>query len=181
MADHQRVIGNFDYQRVEMQQKLPKQAEVQLLVNAIMPWAEAELKKKGRFYLAAAWLVPGSSEPEFRAIEDPDANQTPSTILSMEQQEAALTHELRARWQRGELGAAILVAPVLYGRKGSGERSQAVRLHVEARGGYCADILMPYRIRARRWGRDGSRNRVHFSHPVAQESDSRFSDSPTPA
>jgi hypothetical protein len=166
---------------VEMQQKLPKQADVQLLVNTVMPWAEAELKKKGRIYLAAAWLVPGSSEPEFRAIEDPDADQEPSPILSMEQQEAALTNELRARWQRGELAAAILVAPVLYGRSGSGERSQAVRLHAEARDGYCADILMPYRIRARRWGRDGPRNRVHFSHPVAQESDSRFSDSPAPA
>ena len=161
-----------------MRQKLPKQAEVQLLVNAVMPWAEAELKKKGSFYLAAAWLVPGASEPEFRAMEDPGANQTSSPPLSMEQQEAALTDELRARWQRGELGAAILVAPVLYGRKGSGERSPAVRLHVEARDGYCADILMPYRIRARRGWRDGPRNRVHFSHPVAQESDSRFSGSP---
>jgi hypothetical protein len=39
---------------------------------------------------------------------------------------------------------------------------------------------MPYRIRARRGWRGGPRNRVHFSHPVAQESDSRFSDSPAP-
>jgi hypothetical protein len=53
-----------------------------------------------------------------------------------------------------------------------------VRLHVETRDGYCADILMPYRIRTS-WGRRGStRNRVHFSHPVAQESDPRFSGSP---
>jgi hypothetical protein len=51
---------------------------------------------------------------------------------------------------------------------------------VEARDGYCADILMPYRIRTRRGWRGGPRNRVHFSHPVAQESDSRFSDSPAP-
>jgi hypothetical protein len=164
-----------------MQQKLPKQAEVQLLVNAVMPWAEAELQNKGRFCVAAAWLLPGASEPEFRAVEASDASQMPSTVPSLEQQEATLTAELRDRWQRGELSAAILVAPVLYGRNGSGERSQAVRLHVEARDGYCADILMPYRIRARRGWRGGARNRVHFSHPVAQESDSRFSDSPAPA
>jgi hypothetical protein len=99
----------------------------------------------------------------------------------MEQQEATLTRELRARWQRDELAAAIVAAPVLYGRSRSGERSPAVRLHVEARDGYCADILMPYRIRTRRGWRGGTRNRVHFSHPVAQESDSRFSDSPARA
>jgi hypothetical protein len=157
-----------------MQQKLPKQAEVQLLVNAVMPWAEAELQKNGRFFPSAAWLLPGAPEPEFHPAETTDA----PPMLSMEQQEAALTADIRRRWQRGQLAAAVLVAPVLYGRSGSGERSQAVRLHVEARDGYCADILMPYRIRTRRGWRGGPPNRVHFSHPVAQESDSRFSDSP---
>jgi hypothetical protein len=174
MTDHQGVIGNFDYQRVEMRQKLPKQAEVQLLVNAVMPWAEAELQKNGRFGPIAARLSPGATEPEFQRVETLDAQLT----LSMEQQEAALTADIRRRWQIGELAAAVLVAPVLYGRSGSGERSQAVRLHVEARDGYCADILMPYRIRTRRGWRGGPPNRVHFSHPVAQESDSRFSGSP---
>jgi hypothetical protein len=170
MTDHQRVIGKFDYQRVKMREKLPKQAEVQLLVNAVMPWAEAELQKKGRFAPAAAWLLRGASAPEFHPVETSDA----PPILSMEQQEAILMAEIRRRWQIGELAAAVLVAPVLYGRSGSGERSQAVRLHVEARDGYCADILMPYRIRTRRGWRGGPPNRVHFSHPVAQESDSRF-------
>jgi hypothetical protein len=164
-----------------MRQKLPKQAEVQLLVNAVMPWAEAELQKRGRFYPAAAWLLPGASEPEFHPVEVSEATQMPSSVPSIVQLEASLTEEVRARWQRGELAAAVLVAPVFYGKSGSGERSPAVRLHVEARDGYCADILMPYRIRIRRGWRGGARNRVHFSHPVAQESDSRFSDSPAPA
>jgi hypothetical protein len=160
-----------------MQQKLPKQANVQLLVNAVMPWAEAELQKNGRFSPAAAWLVPGTSEPEFHPGEASGVAQMPS----MEHQEASLTADLRARWQRDELAAAILAAPVFYGRSGSGERSPAVRLHVEARDGYCADIFMPYRIRTHRGWRGGARNRVHFSHPVAQESDSRFGDSPARA
>ena len=159
-----------------MRHKLPKQAEVQLLVNAVMSWAEAELQKSGRFCPAAAWLLPGASEPAFRTIDVSDA----APIPSLERQEALLAAELRARWQQGEFAAVILVAPVLYGLSGSGERSQAVRLHAEARDGYCADILMPYRIRTRRRWRGGARNRVHFSHPVAQESDSRFSDSPAP-
>ena len=154
--------------------KLPDQPQVQLLVNAVMPWAEAELKRHGRFSPAAAWLVSGASEPGFRTVSLPDASPT----VSIQQQEAVLAAELKGRWQRVELAAAILVAPVLYGRKGSDERSTAVRLHAEASDGYCADILMPYRIRAAwRW-RGTPGNRVHFSHPVAQESDSRFSDVP---
>ena len=99
-----------------MRQKLPKQAEVQLLVNAVMPWAEAELQKKGRFVPAAAWLLPGASEPEFHPVETSDA----PPALSMEQQEATLTADIRRRWQIGEVAAAVVVAPVLYGRSGSG-------------------------------------------------------------
>jgi hypothetical protein len=175
--DHQRVIGNSDYQRVEMRQKLPKQAEVQLLVNAVMSWAQQELETNRRFSAAAAWLVTGASEPELRTMTHSETSQA----LSIQQQEAMLAAELWPRWQTGELAAVILAAPVLYGRSGSGEHSLAVRLHAEAHDGYCADILMPYRIRATwRW-RGTSRNRVHFSHPVAQESDSRFNDSPSPA
>jgi hypothetical protein len=37
---------------------------------------------------------------------------------------------------------------------------------------------MPYRIRAGGRWRGTPGNRVHFSHPVAQESDSRFGCSP---
>jgi hypothetical protein len=51
-----------------MRQKLPKQAEVQLLVNEVMAWAEAELRKHGKCSAGAAWLVPGALKPEFRAI-----------------------------------------------------------------------------------------------------------------
>src|SRR5258708_5704416 len=98
-----------------MREKLPKQAEVQLLVNAVMPWAEAELQKKGRCDVAAAWLLPGASQPEFHAVDVSDEMAAPS----IEQQEAKLTEELRTRWQRDELGAAILVTPILYGRSGS--------------------------------------------------------------
>ena len=160
-----------------MGKKLPKPPQIQLLVNAAMPWAEAELRENGNLRAAAAWLATGASAPEFRTIVQ---SETPHH-LSIQEQEAMLTAQLRPRWQNGELAAAVLVAPVLYGRKGSAERSLAVRLHAETQDGYCADILMPYRVRTGwRW-RGSSRNRVHFSHPVAQESDSRFSDSPASA
>ncbi len=141
-----------------------------------MRWAEARLQETGRIPAAAAWLSSGNREPEFRtgeAADDP-------ADRSVAQQEAILIADLQGAWKRGETAAVLLAAPVFYGRSGSGERSLAVRLHVEARDGYCADILMPYRIRpGSRW-RGSARNRVHFTHPVAQESDSWFSDSPAP-
>lgn len=159
-----------------MRQKLPKQDNVQLLVNTAMAWAEEELQKEGKISAAAAWLVQGATQPEFRPAGPPAAGKA----VTVQEQEAALAAELRAPWQQGELAAVLLLAPVLFGKKGSRERAEAVRLHVEAGGGYCADILMPYRVRTRgRWrGKPG--NRVHFSQPVAQESDSRFSDPPAP-
>ncbi len=153
-----------------MQQKLPKQDDVQLLVNTAMSWAEAELLEKGGIPAAAAWLTLGSIQPQFRPV---CASQT-SPPLSISSQEELLTAELREPWHRGELAAVLLMAPVLYGRAGSGERSEAIRLHVEAGGDYCADILMPYRIRTTARWRGGRKNRVHFSQPVAQESNSRF-------
>jgi hypothetical protein len=146
------------------------------LVNTIMRWAEVRLQETGRIPAAAAWLSSGNREPEFRTGEVAD---NPAD-RSVAQQEAILVADLQGAWKRGETAAVLLAAPVLYGRSGSGERSLAVRLHVEGRDGYCADILMPYRIRAvSRW-RGSTRNRVHFTHPMAQESDSWFSDSPVP-
>jgi hypothetical protein len=141
-----------------------------------MPWAEAQLRESGQIPAAAAWLSRGDPGPEFRTGEL--APEVPGPSIA--KQEATLLTELQGPWQRGEITAILLAAPVLYGPSGSGERSPAVRLHVEAADGYCADILMPYRIRPG-WRRRGStRNRVHFTHPVAQESDSRFSEPPAP-
>jgi hypothetical protein len=157
-----------------MRPKLHVSPDLQLLVNTVMPWAEAQLQETGRIPAAATWLCSGHTGPEFRTGE---SAQEP-TDRSVAQQETMLVADLRGAWQRGELAAVLLAAPVFYGRTSSAERSLAVRLHVEARDGYCADILMPYRIRAGSRWRGSARNRVHFTHPVAQESDSRFSDSP---
>jgi hypothetical protein len=137
-----------------------------------MSWAEGQLKTEGRIPAAAAWLPRNSSEPGFRTLDGLES----AAELSIAQQASLLARELETPWRRNELSAILLAAPVLYGRKGSAERAEAVRLHVEAHGEavdtYCADILMPYRIRAAGRWRRGPRNRVHFSHPVAQESDS---------
>jgi hypothetical protein len=145
--------------------KLHTPPEIQLLVNTVMSWAAAQLKTNGRIPAAAAWLPRNTSQPEFRTVQAGED-------LSLEEQERLLAAELEGPWERHELAAILLAAPVLYGRPGSSERSEAVRLHVEAAPTFCVDILMPYRIRAASRWRGNSQNRVHFSHPVAQESNS---------
>jgi hypothetical protein len=156
-----------------MRQKLHAPPEVQLLVNTVMEWAENKLRNVAHIPAAAAWLPQSSAEPQFRAAT--------ADGLSLAEQESDLLRSLEWMWQGGELAAVLLAAPVLYGRGSSGERSEAIRLHVEAAQGYCADIFMPYRIRAASRWRGRAQNRVHFSHPVAQESDSRFGASPARA
>lgn len=153
--------------------KLHAPPEVQLLVNMVMSWAEGHLKTEGCIPAAAAWLPRNSLEPGFRTVVEAETGAE----LSIAEQANQLARALETPWRRNELSAILLAAPVLYGRKGSTERTEAVRLHVEAQSGeavetYCADILMPYRIRAAGRWRKGPRNRVHFSHPVVQESDS---------
>jgi hypothetical protein len=150
---------------VKVVPKLHTPPEVQLLVNKVMSWAEAQLKTEGRIPAAAAWLPRNTSQPEFRSWQT-------EQNLSLAEQERLLAAELEGPWRRQELAAILLAAPVLYGRPGSSERSEAVRLHVEAAPSFCVDILMPYRIRAASRWHGNSQNRVHFTHPVAQESNS---------
>lgn len=149
------------------------ESDIQLLVNTVMSWAEAELKNHGHIPALAAWMPTaevGPQRPQMCPAERPD-----DTLHS---QEAALTEDLKVRWRNGQVKAAALVAPVVFHKAGSAQRSEAVRLHIEALGGYCADILMPYRVRSARAWRGKRQNRVHFSHPVAQESISRLSEPP---
>jgi hypothetical protein len=117
---------------------------------------------------AGGWGKP--SEAAMCPTERPD-----DTLLS---QEAALAEDLKRRWRGSQVTAAALVAPVVFRKAGSAERSEGVRLHIEAPGGYCADILMPYRIRPASAWRRKQQNRVHFSQPVAQESISRLGEPP---
>ena len=111
------------YRRVEVVPKLHTPPEVQLLVNTVMSWAEAQLRSDGRIPAAAAWLPRNTLQPEFRSWQT-------GRDLSVGEQERLLAAELEGPWRRDELAAILLAAPVLFGRPGSGERSEAVRLHV---------------------------------------------------
>ena len=147
--------------------KLHAPPEVQLLVNKVMSWAEEQLKAEGRLPAAAAWLPRDNSEPGFRTLD----GSAPEASIA---QRRACGAELQAPWRRNELAAILLAAPVLYGRKGSAERTQAVRLHVEAGGrtrettGEAARLLADTVCRAgyRAAGRWHSGPRNHVSSAI---------------
>jgi hypothetical protein len=166
-------------------------ADAQVLMNFLMDEAQARLKAQGGFQPFAA-SMPDEGPLSLLAGEHPA--ETPARVMA-----ERLTAQLRslveagiesgiesgrieaqpeAGSQTGSMRAAGLAADVSFGKRTSGERADAVRLHIEHRDGYCADIFVPYKIRNSRRRPDvrnrDAQNRVRFRHPVAQESDRRF-------
>jgi hypothetical protein len=134
-------------------------------MNTLMDEAQTQLKAEGGFPPFGAWLA---EDTPSLLRSDADAGVPARDIVER------LTADLRSK--AGEVGvrAAATAADVRFGKMGSGELANAVRLHIEHQDGYCADIFVPYKIRNSWRPRPGAQSRVHFSHPVAQESDRRF-------
>jgi hypothetical protein len=163
-------------------------SDAQVLMNFLMDEAQGRLKAQGGFQpFAAAMAEQGTLS--LLAGEHPA--DTPARVMA-----ERLTAQLRSLMEAGmmepgiesgtragSMRAAGLAADVSFGKQNSDERSDAVRLHIEHRDGYCAEIFVPYKIRTSRRNPDAlnrdaqnrdAQNRVRFSHPVAQESDRRF-------
>jgi hypothetical protein len=141
-------------------------AEAQTLMNTLMDEAQARLKAEGGFPPFAAWL--GAEDAPSLLRRDEEAGMPAREIVER------LTGDLRSKADNGGVRVAALAADVRFGKAGSGDLENAVRLHIEHQDGYCADIFVPYKIRNSWRPRPGAQNRVHFSHPVAQESERRF-------
>jgi hypothetical protein len=157
-------------------------ADAQVLMNFLMDEAQARLKAQGGFQPFAA-SMPDEGPLSLLAGEHPA--ETPARVMAERLTaqlrslvEAGIEGGLEAGSQTGSMRAAGLAADVSFGKRTSGERADAVRLHIEHRDGYCADIFVPYKIRNSRRRPDvrnrDAQNRVRFRHPVAQESDRRF-------
>jgi len=157
-------------------------ADAQVLMNFLMDEAQARLKAQGGFQPFAA-SMPDEGPLSLLAGEHPA--ETPARVMGERLTaqlrslvEAGIEGGLEAGSQTGSMRAAGLAADVSFGKRTSGERADAVRLHIEHRDGYCADIFVPYKIRNSRRRPDvrnrDAQNRVRFRHPVAQESDRRF-------
>jgi hypothetical protein len=180
-------------------------SDAQVLMNFLMNEAQGRLKAQGGFQpFAAAMAEQGTlsllagehpAETPARVMAERLTAQLRSLIESgMETGiEARIEIRIKTGSEAGGMRAAGLAADVSFGKQNSGERADAVRLHIEHRNGYCADIFVPYKIRTSRRNPDAlnrdsqnrdaqnrdaqnrdAQNRVRFSHPVAQESDRRF-------
>lgn len=134
-------------------------------MNFLMDEAQARLKARGGFQPFGASM---SERGALSLLGREDSPGMPARAIA-----ERLAAQLRAMGDAGGIRAAGLAADVRFGKQGSGELADAVRLHLEHRDGYCADIFVPYKIRNRRRKPDAP-HRIRFSHPVAQESDRSF-------
>jgi hypothetical protein len=141
-------------------------ADAQTLMNTLMDEAQVRLKAEGVFPPFGAWLAAEGAPSLLRRDED--------AAMPARERAERLAADLGSRVSGGGVRAAATAADVRFGKAGWGEMANAVRLHIEHQDGYCADIFVPYKIRNSWRQRPGAQNRVHFSHPVAQESDRRF-------
>jgi hypothetical protein len=166
--------------------------DAQVLMNFLMDEAQRRLKAQGGFQPFAAAMA---AEGTLSLLAGEHPAETPARVIAerltaqlRSLMEAGIESATQAGCKAGGMRAAGLAADVSFGKQNSGERSDAVRLHIEHRDGYCADIFVPYKIRTSRRNPDAlhrnaqngdaqnrdAQNRVRFSHPVAQESDRRF-------
>ena len=140
-------------------------SEAQMLMNFLMDEAQGRLRTRGGFQPFGASIAEDGT-PSFLAAEEPA--EIPARAIA-----ERLTAQMRGMSETGAMRAAGLAADVRFGKQDTGELTDAVRLHIEHRDGYCADIFVPYKIRSSR-RRPEANKQVRFSHPVAQESDRRF-------
>ncbi len=144
-------------------------SEAQTLMNFLMDKAQERLKSLGGFRPFGASMAEDGVVSLMTGQEiGQEAAEMPAGAMV-----ERLTGRLRAMSETGGLRAAGLAADMRFGKQDSGELADAVRLHIEHRDGYCADIFVPYKIRSSR-RKPAVPRRLRFSHPVAQESDRRF-------
>jgi hypothetical protein len=162
-------------------------SDAQVLMNFLMNEAQGRLKAQGGFQPFAAAMA---EEGALSLLAGEHPAEIPARVMA-ERLTAQLQSLIESGMEAGSeagsevagMRAAGLAADVSFGKQNSGERADAVRLHIEHRNGYCADIFVPYKIRTSTRNPDtlnrdaqnrDAQNRVRFSHPVAQESDRRF-------
>jgi hypothetical protein len=163
-------------------------SDAQVLMNFLMNEAQGRLKAQGGFQPFAAAMA---EQGTLSLVAGEHPAETPARVMAERltaQLRSLIESGMEAGSEAGGMRAAGLAADVSFGKQNSGERADAVRLHIEHRNGYCADIFVPYKIRTSRRNPDAlnrdsqnrdaqnrdAQNRVRFSHPVAQESDRRF-------
>jgi len=108
----------------------PKQ-EAELLIDGLRPLAEQLLCDRGAFSPYGGLLrVDGS------IVHVSEASATMAT----------LRRQLRARVESGEARAAAIILDASVTPPGAGYESRAIRVRVQHRDSYCAEMFFPYRL-----------------------------------
>ncbi len=144
------------------------ETDAQMLLKEIMPAVQSGLEQREGFVpLGAVIALDGS----VRSVPIDYAGYAAGTMPTQDVV-AAVRERLRLEARSGKVRSAAVAADVRIWRREDGdEASNAVSVHVEDQGGYCVDLLIPYKVRRGMMSRLRKKPQVMFRKMIAQEAD----------
>ena len=113
--------------------------EVEMLMDALLPLAIQMLEKHGEFFPYGG-VIGSDGKVTHVGVKDPDTDRPRSSRLI-----EILSRDFGERAERGEIRACGIVCDMKIEAPGSSEASDAIRIHLEHRAAYCADVFIPYK------------------------------------
>lgn len=114
--------------------------DAELLVNAILPFAEKMLTHYGEFYPYGGYTTPEGNIIEVGAEEHGEDYPRSKNLLVI------LRESFQAMARSGKCKAVALAFDVSIVIPGSTRNSDAIQISVDHRDGYSADIFYPYQL-----------------------------------
>jgi hypothetical protein len=114
--------------------------DAELLVNAILPFAEKMLTQHGEFYPYGGYTTPAGKIIEVGAKEHGEDYPRSKDLLKV------LRESFQAMARSGKCKAAAIVFDVSIVIPGSDLKSDAIQISVDHRDGYSADVFYPYQL-----------------------------------
>ena len=145
---------------------LPGEQDARALLQAIMPVVKEGLEGREGFVPLAAVVAQDGTVQRV-------ADRTAGLAGESTQQSVALLREVLQREvaSNSARATALAVDVRIWRSKDGDEASNAVSVHVEHQGGYCVDLLIPYKVRRGMMSRLRKKPQVMFRTMIAQESD----------
>ena len=112
--------------------------DAELLVNAVLPFAEQMLRQYGEFYPYGGYTTPKGEIVEVGAEKKGEDYPRSKELL------ITLRESLRSIARAKKCRAAAIVFNVAITIPGSNQKTDAIQVFVDHRDGYSADIFYPY-------------------------------------
>ena len=117
----------------------PKQ-ESEILLNALVPFAEKMLREHGEFYPFGGYMRPDGTIVEVGA-SDPDTDRPKSKDLIY-----VLRNSFQELAGRNECKVVALIFDVAVKLPNSDRKSDAIQVSLEHSEGYSAEVFFPYQL-----------------------------------